>query len=80
MLEDFRKYYSQDPCLDLLLIDYYTLKKDYAQAIPCVDRLDKSVGGDPYLNVLRAASTSAAGHLNEACRGLPYAASRKSPR
>ena len=32
MLEDFRKAYPNDPCLDLLLIDYYVLKKDFANA------------------------------------------------
>jgi lipopolysaccharide biosynthesis regulator YciM len=36
------------------LVDYYILKSDYAHANGCIDRLDKAIGGDPYLNVLRA--------------------------
>ena len=32
MLEDFRKLYPNDPCIDLLSIDYYTLKKDFPKA------------------------------------------------
>jgi hypothetical protein len=66
VLDDFRKAYPQEPCLDLLLIDYYTLKKDYVHANESTDRLDKSVGGDPYLNVIRAGLSAASGDLKQA--------------
>ena len=66
VLEDYRQTFPHDPCLDLLLIDYYFQKKDYARATECTDRLDKAVGGDPYLNVLRASLSAVAGDLKEA--------------
>lgn len=53
-MEDFRRYYPDDPCLDLLGIDVYAIRKDYARALASIDRLDRSLGGDPYLSVLRA--------------------------
>ena len=53
-LEEFRTLFPNDPCLDLQLIDYYTLTKKPDEVLKYIDRLDKSVGGDPYLNYLRA--------------------------
>jgi tetratricopeptide (TPR) repeat protein len=53
-IEDFLKNYPDDPCADLLAIDLYISKEDYAKALEYIDRLDRSVGGDPYLNVMRA--------------------------
>lgn len=52
--EDLRSRYSKDPCVDMLSIDYFTMKKDYPKALECLGRVDKAVGGDPYLHVLRA--------------------------
>ncbi len=45
VLEDFRKLYPNDACLDLLLIDYYTLKKDFPRALESIDRLDRGLWG-----------------------------------
>ncbi|MHC5540063.1 tetratricopeptide repeat protein [Singulisphaera rosea] len=53
-LEDFRRRYPNDPCVDMISIDYFTMKKDYPKALECLGHLDKSVHGDPYLHVLRA--------------------------
>ena len=53
-IEDLRKEHPDDPCIDMISIDGYSFKKEYRQAVACVDRLDKAIGGDPYLNVLRA--------------------------
>ena len=53
-LEAFQAYCPGDPCLDVLLIDHYRLKKQFDRALASIDTLDKAVGGDPYLNVLRA--------------------------
>jgi hypothetical protein len=66
VLEEFRQAYPQDPCLDLLLIDYYALKNDFVRAKESIDRLDKAVGGDPYLNVLRANLSMVGGDLKAA--------------
>lgn len=53
-IEDFRAEYPNDACIDILSIDYYVLKKQFDQSLACIDRLDKAIGGDPYLEVLRA--------------------------
>ena len=53
-LQDYRKYHPKDVCLDFLLIDYHLLKKEFDKSLSCVDRLDEAVGGDGYLNLLRA--------------------------
>ena len=54
VLEEFQKVFPNDPCLDLISIDSYVMKKDFAGAMKAIDRLDKSLGGDPYLNVMKA--------------------------
>ncbi len=50
----FRKAYPNDACLDMVLIDHYLLQGKYDRALKCIEALDKAVGGDPYLNVMRA--------------------------
>jgi tetratricopeptide (TPR) repeat protein len=52
--EDFRRFYPNDICLDFLLIDFYTLRKEHDKALESIDRLDKSLGGDAFLNSRRA--------------------------
>ena len=52
-IEDFERAHPKDPALDLLSIDGFLLAKEYPKALACIDRLDKRVGGDPYLDVLR---------------------------
>jgi hypothetical protein len=78
VLEEFRHAYPKDPCLDLLLIDYYVLKKDFVRAKESTDRLDEAVGGDPYLAVLRADLNVAAGDLKSA-RDLANRAIKEEP-
>ena len=46
--------YPKDMSLPLVMIDGFTLKKQYAKAIESIDKLDKLIGGDPYLKVQRA--------------------------
>jgi len=53
-IEDFRKFHPNDVGVDFLLIDYLVLKAEFDEALTSIDRLDKSVGGDPYLDTLRA--------------------------
>ncbi len=52
-IDAFRKYHPKDAMIDLISIDAYLIRRDYAKALEGIDRVDKSVGGDPYLNVLR---------------------------
>ena len=53
-MEEFRRIYPHDPCVDILSIDSYAAADRYDSAMGCIDRLDQAVAGDPYLNVLRA--------------------------
>jgi hypothetical protein len=52
-IDDFRKRYPNDAMIDLVSVDAYILRKAYDQALQSIDRVDKAVGGDPYLKVLR---------------------------
>ncbi len=53
-IADFRAAFPNDPASDLISIDYYLLKKQYDKSLEAVNKLDSSLGGDPYLNVIRA--------------------------
>jgi hypothetical protein len=53
-IDDFRRYHPGDAAVDFLSIDGFTLKDQFDKALGCIDRLDKALGGDPYLNVLRS--------------------------
>jgi hypothetical protein len=77
-LDDYRMLYPKDSGLDLLSIGYYTAKKDYARALECIDRLETAVGGDPYLNVTRAAINDLQGKY-EVSRRLARGAVEKEP-
>jgi hypothetical protein len=52
-IDDFRKRYPNDPMIDLISVDAYILRKAYDKALESIDRVDKAIGGDPYLKVLR---------------------------
>ena len=52
--EEYRALFPNDASLDLMMLDSLVLKKQHAEALQAVDRLDKALGGDPYLNVTRA--------------------------
>jgi tetratricopeptide (TPR) repeat protein len=54
-MDEFAKAYPNDPALELVQIDQAFLKKDYKKVLEMLDRLDKRVGGDPYLELQRAA-------------------------
>lgn len=66
VIAEFQRLYPNDASLDLILIDGYLLKKEYDKALASVDRLDKSVGGDSFLNVIRANILGEQGMLTEA--------------
>jgi hypothetical protein len=65
-IEDLLKNYPDDPSADLLGIDLYIAKENHSKALECINRLDGSVGGDPYLKVLRSGIYLKSGNLNEA--------------
>jgi len=53
-LDDFQKYFPNDPALDLLLLDAYYFDKDSSKLLSCLDRLEQSLGGDAYITYYRA--------------------------
>jgi tetratricopeptide (TPR) repeat protein len=55
-LEALRTTFPRDANVDLLSIDYFLIKKGYARARKCIDRVDAVTGGDPYLDLYRANS------------------------
>jgi tetratricopeptide (TPR) repeat protein len=65
-METFRKLYPNDAALDILSMGYYILKQRYDEALTAVDRVEKAVGGDPYLNTLRANILAEAGRYDMA--------------
>jgi tetratricopeptide (TPR) repeat protein len=65
-MERFRKDHPNDPAGNLVSIDYYLLKKDYDESVKMIDRLDESLGGDPYLALMKAGVLADAGRFKEA--------------
>jgi hypothetical protein len=66
LLESFRQNNPNDPASDLMSLDYFLLKKQYDKALDCLGRMEKAVGGDPYLLVFRANALVAAGRYADA--------------
>ena len=63
---DLKNTFPGDPSLDLVLIDHYFNGREYDQALEIVDRIDRSVGGDPYLEFMRANVLYAGGRTSKA--------------
>jgi predicted Zn-dependent protease len=53
-LDGFRRQFPKDPALAFQDIDYYRLNRNFEEALRSIDRAEKAIGGDPYLNALRA--------------------------
>jgi tetratricopeptide (TPR) repeat protein len=53
-LEWFRRQFPGDPALAFQDVDYYCLTRNFDDALRSIDRAEKAIGGDPYLNALRA--------------------------
>jgi hypothetical protein len=54
IIEDFEKAFPGDACLPGVSIDAHLVAKRFDRALAAIDLVEKSVGGDPYLHVLRA--------------------------
>ena len=67
-MDDLAKTFPGDPCVDLIMIDAFVIRKQYDKARAAVDRLDKRVGGDPYLKVLEANILVEQGKHDEAAK------------
>jgi tetratricopeptide (TPR) repeat protein len=65
-IERFRKNHPKDATIDFLAIDYYFLKKKYDEVLKAIEKLDKSLGGDSYLLILKGTALNQAGRNAEA--------------
>jgi hypothetical protein len=65
-MDAFAARFPGDPSLDLILLDGHTLNKDYDAVLATVDRIDRAVGGDPYLEMQRSAAYVNIGDLDRA--------------
>ena len=45
--------FPDNPDIDMYLLDYYFLHRQFDDMLACVDRTDRAVGGDPYLDAVR---------------------------
>lgn len=66
IVDDFNRIYPNDAAIDLLSIDALIVQEKYNDAIKAVNRLDKAVGTDPYLDDLRASILLMHGKTKEA--------------
>jgi predicted Zn-dependent protease len=76
-IDALRRAYPNDASLDLMLLDGYFMKKRYDEALQAVDRIDRSLGGDPYLDVMRANMLLAKGDVDGAYRFATRAVERE---
>jgi hypothetical protein len=53
-IDAFRAAHPKEACADLIAIDSFAAKKQFDAAIEAVERLDRSLGGDPHLHLVRA--------------------------
>jgi tetratricopeptide (TPR) repeat protein len=55
-MQALRLAIPDDPCLDFVLVDYYSARHQYDEVRAVIDRLDARIGGDPYQDARRALS------------------------
>ncbi len=55
-IREYEEAFPGDPSLDLVSIDGYLMRKQYDEALASIDRLDKRLGGDPYLDIMRSST------------------------
>ncbi len=53
-ISTYEKLFPNDPSLDLITIDGLVMAKKFTEALASIDRFEAALGGDPYLNQLRA--------------------------
>ena len=53
--EAFKQAYPKDPIVEVMLLDFAFAQKEHTKALTIIDSLDKKIGGDPYLKVMKSA-------------------------
>ena len=77
LLNRYAALFAGDPSLELILIDKYILEESYEKALRGIDRLDQIVGGDPYLDTMRATVLYMMGDLERAKRAARRSTARE---
>ncbi len=52
-LDEYERLFPKDPSLYLLNIDKYMMQGDMKKLLWCINKLDATIGGDPYLDLYR---------------------------
>jgi hypothetical protein len=76
-IDDYRQFYPDDAAVDLLMLDDLLAKKSFDKALAGVERIDKAVGGDPHLKVIRARVFLKQGKLKDAQKMAEAAAAEE---
>ena len=76
-LADFEKAYPNDPAYHFVAIDAHILAEDFGKAREAIAKLEKQVGGDPYLEFLRGNTFMMEGKTEEAKTRLKSAIERE---
>jgi len=76
-LQEIERLFPNDPALSLVQVDANRLAKRYPQAQQAINRVDDIVGGDPYLDSLRASVFLEAGDLTAAQAAAARACERE---
>lgn len=76
-IQDFEATHPDDPAVDLMLIDAHMFRGQYDESVAAIDRLDAEVGGDPYLEMVKAGVLLEKGDAEEALRTALEARSKE---
>jgi hypothetical protein len=77
-LADAAPIFKDEVAADLLAIDALIYRNKYDDALAAADRIDKRIGGDPYLDVIRGTITMTAGKPAEA-KAFAQSALKREP-
>ena len=53
-MDGYKSLYPNEPNMNLMMIDYYILRKDYPRAMESVNKMDAYIDRDPFLDYYRA--------------------------
>ena len=69
-MSDFRQAFPNDACTEFMSIDFYILRKEFDKCLEAINRIDQTIGGDPYLNLKRVSPYVSLGKHPEARRAI----------
>ena len=76
-MDRYMKAFPNDPSLLVNAIALHGLHKRYDQQLAAIEKLDRAIGGDPYLELHRADAYQALGKLDEALAAARRAVERE---